>query len=107
LKSLRKKGCGALSSKQTLTIWKQQIANGGTKRDKLRAINSSVLEQIKISRDKDKSRVIKTVDLQEWAIQKATKINALDVFTASTAWAQHFKLKNKISSSRKKYDTGL
>jgi hypothetical protein len=94
-----------LSSKGKLPLWKQQIANGGTKREKLRAINSFVLEQIKISRDRDKSRVIKTVDLQEWAIQKATEINALDVFTASTNWAQNLKLKNRISSSRKKYDT--
>ncbi len=98
LDTLQRRGCADLSSKGKIKEWKNQIANGGTKREKLQAINGYVFEQFKSSRDE--SRIIKTVNLQQWGIQKATEIKALDVFKASSSWASQFKLRNRISSRK-------
>ena len=97
LTTLQRLGCAALSQKSQLGVWRKQVESGGTHWEKMKEVRKCVLENFLEARDQCK--IIKTVNIQQWAIQKATAIG-LHNFKASESWATAFKSKHRISSRK-------
>jgi hypothetical protein len=98
IKSLQKNGCTALISKSRIPLWRKQVEEGGTRKEKYLKINQFVLENFLESRQQCK--ILKSKNLQQWASQKASEIKALSFFKASESWISSFKRRHRFVSRK-------
>ncbi|GAU96618.1 hypothetical protein RvY_08041 [Ramazzottius varieornatus] len=71
-----------------LRDWKKQLAEGGSRFDKLKVIRLETAKQYFMA--KQKRQVVKDLDLQRWAITANNDVD-LPGFTASPYWVSKFK----------------
>lgn len=88
-----------VKNKRQLYRWEEQVANGGSRRDKLSQISSFVLQ--KFEHATQNSVPVHDLDLKRWAIE-AREDNHLSeqLFTASSKWIQNFKVQHRIVSRK-------
>lgn len=79
--------------------WEAQVAEGGSRTDKLLYISQYVLEQFNSASDRNLS--IHDLDLKRWAL-KAREVVHLpsQLFTASSKWIHNFKIQHGIVSRK-------
>lgn len=93
LKTLQNHGCSKLVRMDELTKWKKHVIAGGTRYDKLHAVNEFVYQQFLETRAEN--RPVNTRTLQEWALQKSQHFPNFE-FSASQSWVEKFKNKHRI-----------
>lgn len=96
LKTLQTYGCSKLVRMDELTKWKKHVIAGGTRYDKLHAINDFVYKQFLEARAEN--RPVSTRTLQEWALQKSQHFLDFE-FSASQPWVDNFKKKTSDSTA--------
>jgi len=99
IKSLRSKSTRLLKDRSQLARWKIDIEKGGTRYDKLRAINNNVYDRFVEARDQ--RGLVTTQMLKQWAMTVAFQfLDGNFEFNASNHWVANFKKKYNISQRR-------
>lgn len=86
-----------VSSERQLRRWKQQIIEGGSRKDKLLKVSEYTLEKLKEALQS--KLTVHDLDLQRWALQKKFELN-MDWFKASSKWILEFKRRHRIVSRK-------
>ena len=87
----------SLKFRQYLYKWEQQILEGGTRRDKLKTIDSYTFDRFSDARKDGKP--VHDDDIRFWALHRSRKIPNL-VFEASRKWLYNFKQRHGIVSRK-------
>lgn len=92
MNTLRKKGSHLLKRKDQLTIWKKDVEEGATLRDKLSMIDKWTYDRFEEARNNLHN--VTTRMLQQWALTASIQCgkNAIN-FVASRTWTNEFKKK--------------
>nr|XP_034196479.1 uncharacterized protein LOC117612002 [Osmia lignaria] len=98
LKSLQTKGSKFLKSRMQLTRWRRQVSQGGSRKDKMKRIDTYVYSKFCEARD-EKRRMVTSRLLQQWAMEAGRKFldeDAYKEFNASSRWIHNFKTRHRI-----------
>ncbi|XP_032679519.1 uncharacterized protein LOC116847972 [Odontomachus brunneus] len=99
LQTLQRKGAHYLKYKRDLKQWEKDVLSGGTRFDKLYAINSWTLDRFTEAREKFEQVTTRT--LQQWAMAAAQQfLSSTFKFSAGKTWADDFKRRNNIRQRR-------
>lgn len=85
--------------RKTLYRWEAQVAEGGTRNEKLFCISTYVLDQFKNAMEKSLS--VHDFDLKRWALKARDDVKLSNkLFSASSKWIHTFKVKHGIVSRK-------
>ncbi|XP_032676756.1 uncharacterized protein LOC116846692 [Odontomachus brunneus] len=99
LQTLQRKGTHCLKHKSDLKQWEKDVLSGGTRFDKLSAINSWTLDRFKEAREKFEQVTTRT--LQQCVMAAAQQfLSSTFTFSAGKTWADDFKRRNNIRQRR-------
>ncbi|XP_032673519.1 uncharacterized protein LOC116845214 [Odontomachus brunneus] len=99
LQTLQREGAHYLKCKSDLKQWEKDVLSGGTRFDKLYAINSWTLDRFTEAREKFEQVTTRT--LQQWAMAAAQQfLSSTFKFSAGKTWADDFKRRNNIRERR-------
>lgn len=88
-----------VTKRELLYKWEAQIAEGGTRNEKLLQISKHVLDQFQNALDK--SVPIHDLDIKRWALKARDNCNlSRHLFTASSKWIHNFKIRHRIVSRK-------
>lgn len=77
-----------MTSRQQLYEWEKQVAEGGSRLDKLKALRLETGKQFFLA--KKKRQAVKDLDVRRWALTANQTVDLAD-FTASPDWVGKFK----------------
>lgn len=82
-----------MKNMRDLKIWEEQIACGGTRKDKCATIDSWILDRFLEARSSFQQ--VTTRNLQQWALSASGQFVEFD-FKASDSWVHEFKARHRI-----------